>query len=347
MTVARSLFRTLAVAAALLVAAAPTQAQGFLDRGNGKFLAPFKQVIAPAGDSTVRVRADDREVALGTAVSPTGLVLTKASELKGKVSVRLRDGTEYDATIVGVHKPTDLALLSIDATLKPVEFADSKKAPVGNWLAASGPASDPVGIGIVSVATRRLRGEDATLYENKNKGYLGVGLRNDDEQAGARVTFLSPTGPAIKAGLRENDLIYEISGKEVSGEKNLRETLEEYQPGDSVTLRVKRGESDLKIKVTLVSSSKINRGELQNHLGGDLSGRRTGFPSILQTDMVIEPKNCGGPVVDLDGKVLGVAIARAGRVETWVLPSEEIRPVLKELKEGKHRPVSSTVSSSK
>ena len=70
-------------------------------------------------------------------------------------------------------------------------------------------------------------------------------------------------------------------------------------------------------------------------MGGELSGRRTGFPAVLQTDMVVEPKDCGGPVVDLDGKVLGINIARAGRVETWILPSENIRPLLDDLKAGK------------
>jgi S1-C subfamily serine protease len=54
--------------------------------------------------------------------------------------------------------------------------------------------------------------------------------------------------------------------------------------------------------------------------------------------MVIAAKNCGGPVVDLDGNVLGISIARAGRVETWVLPSEVIRPLLPDFKAGKFAP---------
>ena len=45
-------------------------------------------------------------------------------------------------------------------------------------------------------------------------------------------------------------------------------------------------------------------------------------------------------MVDLDGNVLGINIARAGRVETWILPSENIRPLLIDLKAGKFPPVS-------
>ena len=56
--------------------------------------------------------------------------------------------------------------------------------------------------------------------------------------------------------------------------------------------------------------------------------------------MILDPKNIGGPVVDLDGKVLGISIARAGRVETWILPSETIRPLLADMRAGKFPPFS-------
>ena len=40
---------------------------------------------------------------------------------------------------VGNHKDHDVALLKIEATgLKPVEFTDSKKVGVGNWVACAG-----------------------------------------------------------------------------------------------------------------------------------------------------------------------------------------------------------------
>jgi len=45
-------------------------------------------------------------------------------------------------------------------------------------------------------------------------------------------------------------------------------------------------------------------------MGSELSKRRTGFPHILQHDSVVKPRECGGPVVDLDGKVIGINICR-------------------------------------
>jgi serine protease Do len=52
--------------------------------------------------------------------------------------------------------------------------------------------------------------------------------------------------------------------------------------------------------------------------------------------MVLRPTDCGGPLVDLDGRVLGINIARAGRVETWALPGDVIKSLIKPLKDGKY-----------
>jgi serine protease Do len=53
---------------------------------------------------------------------------------------------------------------------------------------------------------------------------------------------------------------------------------------------------------------------------------------ILQHDTVLKPEECGGPIVNLDGKAIGINIARAGRVESYAIPSEAVLPILEELK---------------
>jgi serine protease Do len=336
--------RYLAAAVALAAVAAPASAQ---ISSNPKLMAPFKAVVAQAGESTVRIRGDDKDIALGTVVFADGYILTKFSELRGALSVRLTDGTEYEAKVHGVDRNTDLALLKVEVSdLKPVTFADSKRVPVGHWLAASGPTSDPLTVGIVSVRTRPLTGEDADKrVGNQNRGYLGVYPEDEKDKdgkvIGTRVTSVSPKGAAEKAGVKKNDIILEIDGIPVPGQTALRELLDGMRPGQVVTLKVLRDGEEKEIKATLTGNTgDKSRGDIQNAMGGELSGRRTGFPSVLQTDMVVEPKNCGGPVVDLDGNVLGISIARAGRVETWILPSEIIRPLLADLKSGKLAPVS-------
>ncbi|MBX9581700.1 MAG: S1C family serine protease, partial [Gemmataceae bacterium] len=295
--------------------------------------------VAAANAATVRVLADDKAVALGTVVSADGYILTKASELRGTLTVRRGDGSEHDAEVVGVHKPTDLALLKIAATgLKPVAFADTKGAAVGDWLAAAGTGTAPTGVGIVSVSTRKVAwGFAADTTINRNRGFLGVTLADDDPKGGAVVRAVSPGGAAAKAKVARGDVIVEVNGAEVTGAAGLMEVMDAYRPGDKVTVRLRRAGEEVELQLKLTGNVEKSRSDIQNEMGGELSGRRTGFPAVLQTDLVVAPMNCGGPVVDLDGKVLGVCIARGGRVETWVLPGELIRPLVDDLKAGKYK----------
>jgi serine protease Do len=336
------------------VLAAPASAQLTKD---SKLLAPFKPVVAAATESTVRIKRDDKDTILGTVVDADGYILTKLSELrldeiKGPIFVRLPDGSEYEGTTVAAHRATDLALLKVDVKgLKAVKFADTKKLPRGHWLASAGPNSDPVAVGVVSVMTRKLTGRDSTISTtNPNRGYLGVYLEDDKDDKGngigARLTEVLRDEAASKAGLEVDDVIVEVDGKQVVSGLSLREILDKRKSGDVVKVKAKRKVETKDFKVTLGTAPK-ERGDFQNEMGArefPLSLRRTGFPLVLQTDMVIEAKNCGGPVVDLEGNVLGINIARAGRVETWVLPSEVIRPLLPDFKSGKYSPVSATSS---
>ncbi|MFM8271886.1 MAG: S1C family serine protease [Gemmata sp.] len=310
---------------------------------DSKLLGPFKPIVARANESTVRIKCDDKDAILGTIVDPDGYILTKLSELRGTVYVRLPDGSEYQGTTVAAHKETDLALLKVDVKgLKAVKFADTTKVPQGNWLAAAGPTSDPISVGIVSVMTRKLTGRD-TVITNPNRGYLGIFPADekdtDGKLVGAKITELSPGGAAEKAGLKAEDVIVEMNGKPILGQTSLRDFLDTLRGGDVIEVKAKRKGEVRDFKVTLGSAPK-DRGDVQNSMGTILSGRRTGFPQVLQTDLVVDAKECGGPVVDLEGNVLGINIARAGRVETWILPSEEIRPLLPQFKAGKFAPPS-------
>jgi serine protease Do len=82
----------------------------------------------------------------------------------------------------------------------------------------------------------------------------------------------------------------------------------------------------------------MDRGDFQNRMGSTLSVRRQGFPVILQHDMVIKPTDCGGPVVNLDGKVIGVNSAivspSGGSVGIgFDIPSDTAKLVVNELKQ--------------
>src|SRR5262245_52046701 len=137
----RSSTLSLLAGAILVFFPAASQAQFYgkdtsYTRANPTFLKAFKEVVAKPSESTVRIQCDGKDAALGMVVGPDGWILTKANDLKGDITVKLRDGTSYDARWIGAQQQHDIALLKIDAAgLKPIEFSDSKKAGVGSWLA--------------------------------------------------------------------------------------------------------------------------------------------------------------------------------------------------------------------
>ena len=308
-----------------------------LQRDDRTVRSAFREVVAQARPFTVRVFAGDDQVALGTVVDADGFVLTKSSELYGKLSCKLADGRQLPAQIVGVEKESDLAMLRIDAKDLPVvKWGNEQSMAVGNWLAT--PAHDdlPAAIGVLSNTPRKVIAPS---------GALGVML--DINQANATINDVMPHSGAERAGLKSNDVITHINGVEVSTRQALVESVQKHQPGVILEVKVKRGNEPLTVKVTLGDRAigpSSERAALQNSLGGRLSERRGGFPVVLQHDTVLRPNQCGGPVVNLDGQAVGVNIARAGRVASYALPASVVLPLLEELKSGRLAPEASTMT---
>jgi serine protease Do len=305
-------------------------------KSNPKILHAFRDVVKKAGESTVRIQCDGKDAALGTVVGGDGWVLTKYSELKGKIVCKLKDGQELEAKVVGVHEKFDLALLQVDAKkLTFVELSDSKVAPVGNWLASAGTGEDPVAVGVVSVAARELPARENRPTPPPSSAYLGVAF--DTGEGGAKVTQVLPGTGAEKAGLKVDDVLLALAGEAVHDLDTVLGILQKHKPGDKIALKVKRGDKELEIEATL-GKRPPNRSDMQNSMGSELSTRRAGFPTILQHDQVLKPHDCGGPLVDLDGNVVGINIARAGRTETFAIPGEVVRKLLPDLMSGKLAP---------
>ena len=62
-----------------------------------------------------------------------------------------------------------------------------------------------------------------------------------------------------------------------------------------------------------------------------MSENRKDFPNALQHALTLRPNECGGPLIDLDGKLVGVNIARGGRVKSYAIPTSDLRKVIAKL----------------
>jgi serine protease Do len=111
----------------------------------------------------------------GFILSPEGLILTNAHVVAGadEVMVRLENGSEFKAQVLGEDANVDLALLKIapKTPLTAVALGDSSKVRVGEWAIAIG---NPFGydhsltVGIISAKERTniFQGDEASKYQN-------------------------------------------------------------------------------------------------------------------------------------------------------------------------------------
>jgi photosystem II stability/assembly factor-like uncharacterized protein len=79
--------------------------------------------------------------------------------------------------------------------------------------------------------------------------YLGV--QGEDTQGGAKLTQITPEGPAAKAGLKQNDVVKSIDKKDLKNYDELVDEIAPHKPGDKVTLGVQRDKETKEVVVTL------------------------------------------------------------------------------------------------
>lgn len=329
-------FLVMAPLAGLVLAPAPAHAQIFESdgvamrfmkrihqRNSSEVLGAFHTVVGQARSATVELKRGGQQVAMGGVVDPNGLIVTKASLVntygdEAPLVVEMANGDQYLANeIVATDKEHDLALVRIDAKNLPVmEIAATSKPAVGSILATAGLGEEPVAIGVYGLEPHKVEVKNAML-----------GVMLSQRPGPAVVDQVVESSSAADAGILAQDIILSINDTHIETGTHLIETVRTFEPGDSLRLTLRRAEEELHFNVILgerIDGRGQARHEFQNHLGGELSTRRSGFPAVFQHDSYLQPEQCGGPIVNLDGKVVGLNIARAGRVATYAIPGNEL-----------------------
>jgi serine protease Do len=171
----------------------------------------------------------------------------------------------------------------------------------------------PKAFGVISVARRSIPFVT---------GVLGV-LLADAPAGGALVTEVFKQSGAAKAGVTPDDVITAIDGAAVASRVELQSQIRRHHPTDTVTLSVTRGDQHLSLRVQLGDTILATREDVEMAvLSGSTNTRSSDFPAVFQHDTVLAPSDMGGPLVDLDGRVIGINIARAGRTETYAIPAD-------------------------
>ena len=299
-------------------------------RNGNTTLESFSESSEASLASTVRLVRNGRSISLGTIVSKQGHVLTKASVCIGAQKAILSDGTSYPVRIRRRDKDTDLALLRIKGAkgLTPIKWAEEADPKEGSWLVSADPGLKKLKVGVVGAKTRSI---------DRIGGVIGVILGRDGEEVGGvRIEQVVPRSAGAAAGLKKGDVLIKVEGRMVTSREKVIELVGANDPGEVVAVQVKRGEDQLSFRVTLGHRSvTFDMFDRNARMSGPVSKRKDNFPMIIQHDVSLPPTAMGGPVLNLDGKALGVNLARVDRVTTFALPAKLVRETLEKLQRSK------------
>jgi len=272
--------------------------------------------------TTAKLTRNDKLIAMGAIISPSGHIVTKASSCVGARLATLSNGESYKLKIKKRNEALDLAvyqMISDKVDFPSVEWCDDNVTTRVSWVLSAFTDLDEIRVGIKSAKPRKI---------GREGGVMGVILGSETDQ-GIRVNEVVPQAAAYKAGLQSGDIIYKVDRRTVKKRDQVVKLVSKKDPGDLVVVDVLRNDESKNFKVTLghrsVTFDLFNR---NMQMSGPVSKRKDNFPLILQHDLPLPKEAMGGPVFDLNGHCIGINIARVDRVTTYSLPTQIIKPVV-------------------
>ena len=278
----------------------------------------FLEAVKPVLPTMVGIRHGAANAAFGIIVDSDGWIVTKANcidptkKITCFVAAEKREGKivfkAMEGKIVATDDNLDLALLKVEAKdLEVAQFDEEYPIEVGHWVLTPSVEKGLAGLGVISVPP---------LAIPKERAIAGIMLEERDGKL--YVGDVVPDLPAAKAGLKKGDRIVKVNGAFVYTADQCTNEFKKFDIGNKVSMEIESEGKTRTVEVELTASAHHKPNEMNG-----MSKRRSGYEKVIQHDSVIRPEECGGPLVNLDSKVIGINIARAGRVETYALPIKQ------------------------
>lgn len=291
--------------------------------------AAFKDTQEFLQTSSAVFKRGRDEIIFGTVISPDGYILTKASELGALDDVTVTVDRERfsQPKLVAEDPAWDVALVKIDAQdLVPVSYITGAEPEQGTWLVANGATTRSnrrVQVGVLAAKSREVSASGGTV--------LGVELEDDKDQL--KVKEVTEGSGAQAGGLKAGDVIISLDGKEMKDRKAVSEMLGDKKVGDRIPVGITREGEAMELEIELSGRTDLF-GETKSRndaMSGAYSERRTGFPRVMQHDIMGNRSFMGGPVFNLDGECVGMNIARFSRCETYAIPARDLEALAKQM----------------
>jgi S1-C subfamily serine protease len=154
-----------------------------------------------------------------------------------------------------------------------------------------------------------------------SRAYLGIAVEpsQGENVRGLVVREVAPESPAAKAGLKDRDVIVGVGDKDAKDFDALVNALSQHKPGDKVTLKVKRGDEEKNLTVTL--SARPGR------RGAEKGRERTGaFLGVQTQELTPEMKQKYNVSID-KGAMVSQVVPDSAAAEAKLQPGDVITAV--------------------
>ena len=252
---------------------------------------PFSQFFGnPQDEGQTRERVQ-RGLGSGVVVSDEGYILTNNHVIADtdEIRVRLFNGNEVDAELIGTDPETDIAVLQIDMDNPPAleltnltQYGDyiqtdaainpgnsggalidinGQLVGINSAIASRSGGNDGIGFAIPINLAKRIM-NDLIEDGEVSRGYLGMYMAGEGDQTMAKALGLDnergiivgrveDDSPADEAGLEAKDVIVSLNENKIRDWNSFRTSIAVFKPGDEITLGIIRGGDTMELVVTL------------------------------------------------------------------------------------------------
>ena len=290
-----------------------------------------KKISKSVVDISSRLNGKSIDV-YGCIVNSKGLIISKSSMVGNtEINCRLHNGEKISASIVGRNKANDLVLLQIKTKtrLYPIKFRKNVNIQLGQLLGSVN-TKKVMYSGIVGVEAKRVK-----YIKFREHGHIGLKLYKGKTSI---IKKVNQGEAAEKAGLQKDDKIIKIDTNSVRLKKDLIAYLKQTDAGEIIKVKIIRNNKEKEIEVQLGESpsKKLLRkvsGNSHPAYNIDVNKRSDGFQSAFKHDMLLYINECGSPVINLKGEVIGINIARTDRTASYAISISKVAEVIQQIRE--------------
>lgn len=287
-----------------------------------KSLEPLRTTFQEKG--IVLLDENSKYRGYATLMNEEGYAFAKLSEINSienqkEISARV-DQTNFQIKRIKEFIDWDLVLIRlIDCPVEPIPFAN-KVSETGSLILSHSATSlqkRRIKMGVISAQQRKTR----------DSGLMLPFLFSIKEDR----LFLDKLFLEELKDYKGWQLL-EISGQKVDSLESFEKLTEEKELAQQVEVLIGNKGERKRLKLSYDWRANYLFGPVNGNeaMSGRMSARRTGFPEIIQHDIPLSARSMGGALLNLEGEVVGMNIARFSRAETYAIPIAQLQRLFEE-----------------